>query len=618
MSGMTSALRPTSAHRSVALAILAMIAMAAASLVAATPTQAMGETCGGLAATVRIGLGEQPTSGPDVIIGTSGSDVVNGLGGNDVICGLGGEDNLRGGSGRDRIFGGDGGDLIYGGGGIDRLFGGSGHDLLIGGKGKDRATGGPGADDCVSTLQRSGCELVNGRTRIFTMNRALGTGVNLGNMLEAPREGDWGLNIEADYFDLISDAGFRHVRAPIRWSAYADEEAPYTIADGVDPTIGHPDYTNIWQRVDWIIEQADRTGLIVIIDLHHYYELSEDPAGHRDRFLALWEQIAPRYQDAGPHVVFELNNEPEGQFNENPAVWYDMFADALDIVRETNPTRAVLAAPAFWNAIAALDGMPLPNDKNLIVSVHFYDPFPFTHQGAEWSDPILPTPTPWNPETLGISGFWQDQSWGLSTASTGSTLSVTFEDQWTGLQFERGQAFEADTLSFEVRGSAELVIECRPFLGDPTTVTTLTTSAGLNTYEVDMSACPSDATGFWLMNAGTTWDVLRFRSLELCSNLGCEQVLTDSAGAIGEALDYAAQWGSDRGVPMNVGEYGAYDANGAAPFDDRVAWTATVQSLARQNAMSTTYWEFAGGFGIYDPEAGEWRESLLDAIISND
>lgn len=35
----------------------------------------------------------------------------------------------------------------------------------------------------------------------------LGRGINLGNALEAPREGEWGVVLEEEFFDLIADAG---------------------------------------------------------------------------------------------------------------------------------------------------------------------------------------------------------------------------------------------------------------------------------------------------------------------------------------------------------------------------------------------------------------------------
>jgi Ca2+-binding RTX toxin-like protein len=111
--------------------------------------------CDGQSVTVNIGLGQTPTEGPDVILGTSGDDVIDGLGGDDIICGLGGDDTLRGAKGADRILGGDGNDIIRGMGGADALFGGAGsdrlignhrNDLLMGGEGNDFLLGGAGRD----------------------------------------------------------------------------------------------------------------------------------------------------------------------------------------------------------------------------------------------------------------------------------------------------------------------------------------------------------------------------------------------------------------------------------------------------------------------------------------
>ncbi|WP_372736493.1 hypothetical protein, partial [Nocardioides sp.] len=53
-------------------------------------------TCLGKPVTVNLGLGQLPTAGSDVILGTDKSEVINGLDGNDTICGLGGNDKILG------------------------------------------------------------------------------------------------------------------------------------------------------------------------------------------------------------------------------------------------------------------------------------------------------------------------------------------------------------------------------------------------------------------------------------------------------------------------------------------------------------------------------------------
>jgi endoglucanase len=60
--------------------------------------------------------------------------------------------------------------------------------------------------------------------------------------------------------------------------------------------------------------------------------------------------------------------------------------EAINLVRETNPNRTLIIGPANWNGIESLPTLELPmDDKNIIVTVHFYHPMPFTHQGAYWA-----------------------------------------------------------------------------------------------------------------------------------------------------------------------------------------------------------------------------------------
>jgi endoglucanase len=205
---------------------------------------------------------------------------------------------------------------------------------------------------------------------IFAANKKLGRGINLGNALEAPKEGAWGVTLKADYFKAISEAGFDSVRLPVKWSAHAAMEAPYAID------------AKFAERVDWAVDQALANKLNIVLDLHHYGEMDADPDKHSPRLIALWEQIATRYADRPASVHFELLNEPHDKLTVEK--WNAAIPKVLAAVRKTNPTRPVIVGPANWNAIRALDALQLPDDRNLIVTVHFYDPFQFTHQGASF------------------------------------------------------------------------------------------------------------------------------------------------------------------------------------------------------------------------------------------
>lgn len=65
-------------------------------------------TCNGLDVTVNLALGQQPTDGNDVILGTSNSETIAAGAGNDTICALGGNDTIVGGLGNDWTDGGAG------------------------------------------------------------------------------------------------------------------------------------------------------------------------------------------------------------------------------------------------------------------------------------------------------------------------------------------------------------------------------------------------------------------------------------------------------------------------------------------------------------------------------
>jgi endoglucanase len=208
-------------------------------------------------------------------------------------------------------------------------------------------------------------------TPAHEVNARLARGINFGNALEAPSEGAWGFRIEENYFDEIKKAGFDTIRLPVKWSAHAEEKAPY----GIEPKFA--------ERVDWVVENAIKQDLNIVVNMHHYDEFYDAPDKHEERFLALWRQIAPRYADRSERLVFELLNEPRDPLTAER--WNAIYPKALAIVRESNPKRAVIVGPGNWNNLEALPKLRLPEDENLIVTFHYYSPFEFTHQGASWA-----------------------------------------------------------------------------------------------------------------------------------------------------------------------------------------------------------------------------------------
>ena len=307
----------------------------------------------------------------------------------------------------------------------------------------------------------------------FAANRTIGRGVNLGNALEAPKEGEWGITLKEGYFEAIRKAGFDSVRIPVRWATHTGAGPVYLI---------DPEYL---KRIDWAVDQALGRGLVVILNVHHDDELYKQPIECLPRLKATWLQVAAHYKDRPDSLIFELLNEPHDELTDGR--WQAMFPLLLANVRGSNPGRTVIVGPGHWNSIDHLPALELPeNDRNLIATFHYYNPFHFTHQGAEWVEG---------------SAAWKGETW---------------------------------------------------------------------------SATP-------------------------------EQV-----SALQKDFAKVARWGKERNRPIYLGEFGAFSG---ADLKSREAWTDAVAREAERLGFSWTYWEFASGFGIYDPATDKFREPLLKALL---
>lgn len=196
-------------------------------------------------------------------------------------------------------------------------------------------------------------------------------GANAGNYLEVPPSQNWSVPHSPDDIAQMKKEGFDHVRIPIAWHHYTGPAPEFTIAPG------------IFEKVDVLLNAAREQNLGAIVNLHHFDPLNDDPAGEKPRFLAIWRQVAARYAASPSNVAFELLNEPHTKATTE--VMNGIYAEAIAEIRKTNPKRTIFVGPSRWNQASELPLMLLPdNDDNLIVTLHCYDPFFFTHQGASW------------------------------------------------------------------------------------------------------------------------------------------------------------------------------------------------------------------------------------------
>ncbi|PNY81281.1 glycoside hydrolase family 5 protein [Deinococcus koreensis] len=441
-----------------------------------------------------------------------------------------------------------------------------------------------------------------GREAAFRANGLLRRTINFGNMLEAPQEGEWGLKLEERFFDLARSAGFTAIRLPVRWNTRAGAQAPYT----VDPAF--------FARVDWAVSQARRRNLAVILDFHHYEELMREPAAHRPRFLAIWGQVAAHYRNQGPEVLFEVLNEPNGKVE---AVWNELQAQALAVIRKSNPRRVVIVGPVGWNSAERLGTLRLPADGHLIVTFHHYTPMEFTHQGTDFGGPARPTGIPWPAGGLRPANGWANWSWDVTLAGGAGGLTVAPQKAYGALYLHRDEPLtgvkELAFVSDRTLGLNVVCLERNDGKTSPPSAS-ITAQAGALT-RVPVAACSGSGTlrDLWLMPQGEQAAApFTLRRLDVVTSAGVRPALGSAQDEVAAPIRTAAAWGRANGRPVFLGEFGAFRAG---PQADRARWAAFMRAEAEAQGLSWAWWELASGFGLYDPLKNVWDDPVLRALL---
>ena len=213
------------------------------------------------------------------------------------------------------------------------------------------------------------------------MNKRLGRGINLGNSWESPGTGatgddGWKNPIKDSDFQVIKAAGFNSIRMPVRWENDAD-------------IFGNIDAGRL-AGVREDITIANSLGMPVIINFHHYNDLNFAAVNYEDdpdafqaelqRFTLMWQQVAAGLNDfPDDMVVFEIMNEPH-DIKKSSTVNAIMTA-GYNAIRSVTLTKTIMFEANGYSKFGDIKRLELPQDGNIIVSGHYYDPYGFTHQG---------------------------------------------------------------------------------------------------------------------------------------------------------------------------------------------------------------------------------------------
>ncbi len=197
-------------------------------------------------------------------------------------------------------------------------------------------------------------------------------GVNIGNCWEAPQPYSWGVRFTTEDIDRIAAEGFDHIRVPVAWHFHLKPKG-----DGyeIDPSL--------LTGLEPVLKRALEKHLHVLLDWHHFDDLTSSPEANRKRFVSSWEAIARHFKSWPPALFLELLNEPHPPLTTEIA--NSIYADAIAAIHKIDHTRILVVSPGNWGDPKELENLRLPdNDDRIVVTVHCYEPFYFTHQGASW------------------------------------------------------------------------------------------------------------------------------------------------------------------------------------------------------------------------------------------
>ncbi len=148
--------------------------------------------------------------------------------------------------------------------------------------------------------------------------------------------------------------------------------------------LGSPESSAALARIDRVLDevrQADLAVLITIFPKDDYKQQLTTAAGEQD-FPKLWHFLATHLAQRDPErVFFDVINEPEVR---DPEQWDRLQAATVEAIRAVDTQHTLIVCGSSYSGLYDLLRMKPVRDRNVIYTFHWYEPYPFTHQGATW------------------------------------------------------------------------------------------------------------------------------------------------------------------------------------------------------------------------------------------
>jgi len=191
-------------------------------------------------------------------------------------------------------------------------------------------------------------------------------------------------HIQEDDFERLEQLGFDFVRIPIDEVQFWDEEGNKL--------------PEAWELLTNALDLAQKHHLRAIVDLHiirsHYFNAVNEGDKQantlftsekaQDDLIGLWYQLSEALKGySNDSVAYEFMNEPVADEHEQ---WNQLVAKVHAALRKVEPQRTLVIGSNKWQGYETMKYLRVPeNDKNIILSFHYYNPMLLTHYGAWWT-----------------------------------------------------------------------------------------------------------------------------------------------------------------------------------------------------------------------------------------
>ncbi len=418
-----------------------------------------------------------------------------------------------------------------------------------------------------------------------------------------------------------------------------------------------------WAWLDQQVAWAKEAGVYLIINMHYVpgqdiWSISYEPESQQQT-ADLWQTLADRYKNETIIAGYDLLNEPH---DVEATVYQAYMQKVVNAIREvdTNHMIVVEAINEYTPRFVTVQ------DGNVMYDFHFYHPGDITHENTGDS---LGTST--YPDEDYLELRWDRLQYlgspRTSALPTGSTDWVLYESpsRDSGLSAgnqgfgvpkifcnqNKGRAYFGDIQILAQNGTTntQVILDLRINSETPAssgsdsglTIFGLSPQNPNNSPEGRSLTVRSSTNSTWVefiqdafeVQPGTNYQIKGWmKGDDISSGADChylieffqlgtqDTLLRHNRDFLAERLTVGLQFREQNQVPINVGEFGAFQTNFLSPEAGGVSWTNDILDLLIENHINFAYWDYHGSWGLYPdlwhyPDPADINTLLWDVFL---